>query len=276
MGKIHINKNTVQETLIIPLYARKLGNEFFPHILQDPYVDKITSQLDYDFSILDKKKYSFAWKFGSLEGILRSKDILCEMQEYLSCHPDASIVNMGCGLDQTPLLKDNGKMKLYNIDRDDVIAIRNGILPRNDREVNIAADLNSDNWIERLDASRGIFLFAIGVFMYFKEEDVRRIILKVKDAFPHGCLVFDTVGKLAIKILMKKTLKQMGIYGINGMFYCNNPLKDLTWDKDSNVSVRKYLTGYVDLKQEGVPPHLRGMAYLFDWLFRTNICKMVW
>ena len=43
MGKIHINKNTVQETLIIPLYARKLGNEFFPHILQDPYVDKITS-----------------------------------------------------------------------------------------------------------------------------------------------------------------------------------------------------------------------------------------
>ena len=75
---------------------------------------------------------------------------------------------------------------------------------------------------------------------------------------------------------MKKTLKQMGIYGINGMFYCNNPLKDLTWDKDSNVSVRKYLTGYVDLKQEGVPPHLRGMAYLFDWLFRMNICKMVW
>lgn len=218
MGKISIKKNTVQETLIIPLYARKLGNEFFPHLLQDPYADAAASRLDYDFSALDKGKHSFLWKFGALEGILRSID----------------------------------------------------------REINIAADLHSDSWMDRLDASCGIFLFAAGVFMYFREEEVRRLVLRLKASFPHGCLVFDTVGKLAVKVLMKKTLEKMGITSINGIFCCNNPLHDLRWDDGINLSVRKYLTGYVDLKQESVPPHLRGMASLFDRLFRMNICRMTW
>ena len=67
MGRITIEKNTVQETLIIPLYARKLGNELFPHILLDPYADDVIRHLNYDFSTLDKKeKVLFVWKFWCL------------------------------------------------------------------------------------------------------------------------------------------------------------------------------------------------------------------
>ena len=33
MDKVHIEKNTVQETLIIPLYARKLCSEQYPCLL---------------------------------------------------------------------------------------------------------------------------------------------------------------------------------------------------------------------------------------------------
>ena len=276
MDKIPIEKNTVQETLIIPLYARKLGNELFPNLLRDPYADEITGRLDYDFSSLDRKKNSLGWKFGALEGILRSKDILYEMQEYLSSHPEAAVVNMGCGLDQTPLLIDNGKMKLYNIDQEDVIAIRNVLLPPIDRETNIAADLTDIAWNHRIDASRGIFLFAAGVFMYLKKKDVYQLILSLKNTFPHGCLVFDTVGEFAIKMLMKRTLENMGIQGIDGIFFCNNPLYELRWDNEIKLSVRKYLTGYVDLAQEGIPPYLRWLSALFDRMFRMNICRIVW
>mgnify|MGYP006970644686 CR=1 FL=1 len=59
MSRITIEKNTVQETLIIPLYARKLGNELFPHILLDPYADDVIRHLNYDFSTLDKKERFF-------------------------------------------------------------------------------------------------------------------------------------------------------------------------------------------------------------------------
>ena len=72
--------------------------------------------------------------------------------------------------------------------------------------------------------------------MYLREKEVHQLILRLKGAFPHGCLVFDTIGSFGIKVLMKRTLKTMGIHGIKGMFYCNNPLHDLRLDNDIKVS----------------------------------------
>lgn len=276
MKKLHLANHTVQETLILPLYARKLGSELFPQILADPFASSIISRLDYDFSTLDAKKNSLVWQFGALAGLLRSKAILCEMQDYLSVHPYASVVNMGCGLDPTPLLGDNGKMKLYNIDKKDVIAMRRTILPPMDRETNIAADLHDDTWIRRIDASHGTFLFAAGVFVYFEKDKVRHLVLKVKEAFPQSCLVFDTLGKTTVTILMKKTLETLEIHNIDGLFYSNTPAKDLQWSSDIEISVRNYLTGYVDLKEKGVRPLFRYTAVLFDRIFNIHICRMRW
>lgn len=276
MEKIQIPKDTVQETCLVPLYARKLGSELFPRILCDPYAQAVLDNLDCDLSAFDKKKGTLAWQFGSLEGLLRSRDILWEMQEYLSAHPDSAVVNMGCGLDQTPLLGDNGRMRLYNVDRADMIAIRNTVLPPIARETNLAADLRDAGWFRSINGSCGIFLFAAGVFMYLKEKEVRRLVLALKDFFPHGCLVFDTVGRLAIQLLMKNTLEAMGIHGITGTFYSSDPRRDLLWDQGMNLSVRKYLTGYVDLKQAGVPLLFRGTACLFDRIFQMNICRLTW
>lgn len=41
MEKIHIEKGSVQETLIVPLYARKLCAEQFPSLYQDEYAAMI-------------------------------------------------------------------------------------------------------------------------------------------------------------------------------------------------------------------------------------------
>ena len=51
----HIEKNTVQETLIIPLYGRKVCSEHFPHLLKDPEAERICSMLDYGSMILHVK-----------------------------------------------------------------------------------------------------------------------------------------------------------------------------------------------------------------------------
>lgn len=39
--KMHIENNTVQETLIIPLFGRKVCSERFPHLLQDREAERI-------------------------------------------------------------------------------------------------------------------------------------------------------------------------------------------------------------------------------------------
>ena len=48
--KYHIEKNTVQETLIIPLFGRLVCSERFPELFSDPEARRICDSLDYDFA----------------------------------------------------------------------------------------------------------------------------------------------------------------------------------------------------------------------------------
>lgn len=124
-----IEKNTVQETLIIPLYARKMCSELYPNLYRDEAALRLVGAVDYDFSALEKKSKSLMQRFGFLEVAMRQNDLAIEVREYLKCHPNAAVVNLGCGLDSTGRACDNGKCKLYNLDFPDVIAVRNELLP---------------------------------------------------------------------------------------------------------------------------------------------------
>ena len=53
--KYKIEKNTVQETLIIPLYSRKLCTELYPTLYRDETAVCLIEQIDYDFSQAEKK-----------------------------------------------------------------------------------------------------------------------------------------------------------------------------------------------------------------------------
>ena len=64
--KYHIEANTVQETLIIPLYARKLCSARFPALFSDPEAERIVDMLDYDFAAKAKKMEGTAGLFGAL------------------------------------------------------------------------------------------------------------------------------------------------------------------------------------------------------------------
>ena len=113
--KIKIEKNTVQETLIIPLYGRKMCSEKFSALYTDIYAKKLCDRLDYDFSELEKKNNSFLYEFGALEAAMRQLDIIWEIKEYLKIYPKATIVNLGCGLDETGKACDNGSCSIVNV-----------------------------------------------------------------------------------------------------------------------------------------------------------------
>lgn len=168
--KYKIEKNTVQETLIIPLYARKMCSELYPTLYYDETASELIDKIDYDFSDVAEKSKSLMQRFGFLEVAMRQNDLAWEVRDYLNAHPNAAVVNLGCGLDNTGRFCDNGKCKIYNLDFPDVIAVRNQLLPAGEREINIATDLNDLSWLEKIDASDGIVLFAAGVFYYFRTE----------------------------------------------------------------------------------------------------------
>ena len=56
--KMKIEKDTVQETLIIPLYGRKMCSELYPQLFRDETAIRLIDEVDYDFSELAKKSES--------------------------------------------------------------------------------------------------------------------------------------------------------------------------------------------------------------------------
>lgn len=107
-----IERNTVQETLIIPLYARKMCSELYLSLYRDETARRLVSAVDYDFSTLEQKSRSLMQRFGFLEVAMRQNDLAYEVRDYLKTHPTAAVVNLGCGLDSTGRTCDNGSCRI--------------------------------------------------------------------------------------------------------------------------------------------------------------------
>ena len=273
--KHKIEKNTVRETLIIPLFARKVCSELHPDLYRDETAVRLIDQLDYDFSEAEKNSRSLTQRFGSLEVAMRQYDLAFEVLDYLKGHPNAAVVNLGCGLDSTGKACDNGSCKIYNLDFPDVIAVRNELLPAGDREQNIPCDLNDTAWFSQIDATGGAIFFASGVFYYFLTEQVKALVQSMADAFPGGVLVFDAANRTAVKMIAKTWLKSAKIQDVGAYFAVSDAPKEIgPWDSRLQVSSRGYMLGYNDLRDPSVSGFFRFLARVGDGMMKMQIVKI--
>ncbi len=273
--KYHIERNTVQETLVIPLYGRKMCSELYPGLFRDETAVRLMQQIDYDFSALEKKSKSVMQRFGFLEAAMRQSDLAWEVRDYLRTHPNAAVVNLGCGLDDTGRSCDNGSCRLYNLDFPDVITVRDALLPAGPREENISCDLNDTSWFGRIDASGGAVFFAAGVFYYFTTEKVRALTQAMAAAFPGGKLVFDAANKKAVRLMLKTWIRDAEIQDVNAYFSVGDTRRELSaWSGRLRVSSRGYMLGYHDLSDPSVSGFFRFLARLGDGMMNMQIVRL--
>ena len=273
--KYHIEKNTVQETLIIPLFGRLVCSERFPQLFSDPEARRICDSLDYDFEEKRKKMESPVGLFGALEVAQRQYDLRCEVEAYLKEHPKAAVVNLGCGLDDTFSKVDNGLCRGWNLDLPDVIAVRNDLLPAGEREQNIACDLNDFAWMDLIGNSNGTVFFAAGVFYYFRTEEVKKLFTAMAERFPGAVLVFDSCNERGAKLMRKTWLKEAGITDVSAFFSLEDEKELAGWsDRFALVSAKSYMRGYRDIYSDVGLFH-KLMIRFCDSLVNMKIVKIV-
>ena len=242
--KCKIEKNTVQETLILPLYSRKLCTELYPNLYKDETAVRLLGQIDYDFSEAEKNSRSLMQRFGALEVAMRQGDLAFEVRDYLKDHPNAAVVNLGCGLDNTGRTCDNGRCKIYNLDFPDVIALRQQLLPAGDREQNIPCDLKDTAWFGKIDASG-------------------------------GAVFFDAANRTAVKMIAKTWLKTAKIKDVGAYFAVSDAAKEIgTWNSRLQVTSRGYMLGYNDLRDPSVSGFFRFLARVGDNGMKMQIVKI--
>lgn len=273
--KIKIKKGSVQETLIIPLYGRKLCTERFSSLYEDKISVDVINKLDYDFSDLNKKAKSAFYEFGALEGAMRQLDMVWEINDYLKQFPKASIVVFGCGLDVDPRRCGNNENKIYNLDFKEVIDAREELIGIDPRETNIAGDINDLTWIDKIDYSNGVILYAAGVFHYFAKENVKKITLAIKEKMPNARLVFDCINKRGYKAMMKTVLKSFKMEDVDSYFFSNKPQEEFSkWYSTIKVSQKGYMLGYYDMKNKEIKGIHRFLAKLGDKMMGMKIIRI--
>ena len=272
-----IEKNSIQETLVIPLYGRALCSRKFPHLFADQTAAELLEQIDYDVSALEQRSGGLMQTFGALEAAMRQSDLAFEVREYLRAHPRAAVVNLGCGLDSTGRSCDNGQCRIYNVDLPGVMAVREALLPAGEREKNLAADLNDVSWFDAIDtpAEDGAVFFAAGVFYYFRTKQVRALCAAMAERFPGGRLVFDAAGQAAVKLMLKTWVKQAGIRDVGAYFSVQDAEKELAaWSDRLTVSSRGYMLGYQPIRGPGIRPIHRLLARIADGPMKLKIVRM--
>lgn len=272
--KYHIERNTVQETLVIPMYGRMTSSQLYPFLFKDDGAARLMSRIDYDFSSLESNSRNAMQRFGFLEVAVRQYNLAWEVRDYLKTHPNAAVVNLGCGLDDTGRHCDNGTCRIYNIDYPDVIEVRNDLIPPGAREVNIACDLNDISWFQAIDASGGAVFFASGVFYYFLRSQVQKLVTAMAAAFPGGRLVFDAANRTAVKLMLKTWVKYAKIKDVGAYFSVEDAQTELSpWTKESKVSSRNFMLGYNDLKDPSVSGLFRFIARIGDKFMKMRVIR---
>ena len=176
----------VQETLLIPLLARARETERRRGLLRDPRAVELVRRLDYDFA---------KWEGGrSLKGaMLRARMFDRYVEDFLAAHPGGTVVEIGCGLDTRFDRVDNGRVRWFDLDLPDAIALRRRFFDDEPRRTMVAASVLDTGWMDAVEAAGGPWMFvAEAVLIYLDAPDARRAIVDIAGRFPGALIAFDT------------------------------------------------------------------------------------
>ncbi|WP_053913190.1 class I SAM-dependent methyltransferase [Streptomyces sp. TP-A0875] len=225
----------VQETLLIPLYARAVENRKEHALLRDARAEEIAASIDYEFARFDG--------LPSLTGaLLRTLLFDRWVADFLSAHPDATVVEIGTGLNTRHERVDNGRARWFGLDLPDVIALRRNFFTDSPRRTMIAASVTDEAWVAKVASrSTGPCLFVVeAVLPFLHEPDVRRVVDLLADRFPGALLALDTAGPGFFDT--QEQHDALGRVEARMHWHCPDPARLADWRPGSRVLASHTLT----------------------------------
>jgi len=182
--KMDLKFGDIQETALIPL-AIKSSETARPNArIRDEKAKEIIETLGVDVSKYDP--------FLSHEGVIaRTIMYRDQLKELIAKYPDAVCINLGCGFDDKFSQVDNGRIRWFDVDLADQIAIRRKVYQDRDRCIMMDGDALNGAWTANIPKSDMYIIVMEGVLEYFSKEQVRTCLNMLCDSFPHGLLLAE-------------------------------------------------------------------------------------
>lgn len=178
----------VSATSLWTLHYRATEAKRSDGAIRDPWAVALHDSIDYDYGKFGRPNQSHA---------LRARSFDLEAADYLTAHPKAAVVALAEGMQTSFWRLDQAgvadELTWYSVDLPPVMAIRDRLLPAEDRIVPLAQSALDRSWMDRVDATNGVFITAEGLLMYLEPDDVRSLIADCAARFPGARMVFDSI-----------------------------------------------------------------------------------
>lgn len=120
---------------------------------------------------------------------------------FLRRHPDATVLQLGCGLDSRAFRLDLPPgVHWYDVDLPEVIELRRGLYGDLDNYTMIASSVTDAGWLDEVPTGRPTLIIAEGLLMYLQPDDVRTLLTRLTERFESGELIFDGVSDWIVRI----------------------------------------------------------------------------
>lgn len=175
---------------------------------------------------------------------------------FLKEYPNATVIYLGCGLDTMFERVDNGRVRFYNLDRSDKMAVRGSYWKPGDREFNITRSIDDMAWLDDIDEdiSYGMLFVCRGIFSYYRPSEVREYILKIYEKFPGAHVLMD-MNKQATVFARDYYQPYSGMSLLGRRFFGNDPGRIVSlWSPVIDIIYVRNMTG-------GIKP-MQGWSFL--------------
>jgi O-methyltransferase involved in polyketide biosynthesis len=194
-----------KETLLFTLYGKALHSRSTNPVLHDKWAEDAINHINYDFGKLKVREYE------SLLIACRAKQFDIFTTQYISAHPEVTVLHLGCGMDSRIFrVNPPPTVQWFDIDYPDVIELRRRLFPDHTEYTMIGSSLSDLGWLEETPADRPAMIVAEGVMMYLTEDTVKQLINRITNHFPSGQLVFDAWNHLALRGAQRRGIKGTG------------------------------------------------------------------
>lgn len=250
-----LDLSQISKTLLLPLIGRATNN-----LLNDSEARQIMgiykSQLEPYFKFC-KEKYSDIWA-------ARALFFDTEIRQTLTKNPQASIINLGAGLDTTFYRVNNGQINWIDLDLPEVINIRQELLTRNPQVTNITCSILDFTWLDKV-VSLDIVI-AGGVLFYFTTAEVEEILTKITNKFPNAIILFDTISSRQKQKTIKRLKKMNLSVSIGWAIDRENEVKFVS---NRPYIIKKY-SYFHQLKHHTKLPLLQKLRMIYSDLFNKS------
>ena len=183
----------ISETYLAPLYWKAMESQRPDAMIKDEKAVALVSRMEHDFDQIRQIPMNELLKAMR---IIFTREMDRYAQDFISRHPNAVVVHIGCGLDSRfeRVGERNSLVEWYDLDFPNVIDLRRKFFgDEGERHHLLACSVLEDAWLKtvQVHSPRPFLFLAETVFVYFKEAQVKSLVLTLRDHFPGAELVFD-------------------------------------------------------------------------------------